>query len=97
MVNAEKVAVTGKKATDKMYYRHTGYPGGLKTRSFNEMIEKAPEDVIKLAVKGMLPRTPLGRAMMRKLKIYTGAQHPHGAQNPAELNLVGEKSFAGRK
>ena len=97
VVNAEKVAVTGKKATDKMYYRHTGYPGGLKTRSFNEMIEKAPEDVIKLAVKGMLPRTPLGRAMMRKLKIYTGAQHPHGAQNPAELNLVGEKSFAGRK
>ena len=97
VVNAEKVAVTGKKATDKMYYRHSGYPGGLKTRSFNEMIEKAPEDVIKLAVKGMLPRTPLGRAMMRKLKIYTGAQHPHGAQNPAELNLVGEKSFAGRK
>ena len=97
VVNAEKVAVTGKKATDKMYYRHTGYPGGLKTRSFNEMIEKAPEDVIKLAVKGMLPRTPLGRAMMRKLKIYTGAQHPHGAQNPAELNLVGEKSFAGRQ
>jgi len=97
VVNAEKVAVTGKKATDKMYYRHTGYPGGLKTRSFNEMIEKAPEDVIKLAVKGMLPRTPLGRAMMRKLKIYTGAQHPHSAQNPAELNLVGEKSFAGRK
>ena len=97
VVNAEKVAVTGKKATDKMYYRHTGYPGGLKTRSFNEMIEKAPEDVIKLAVKGMLPRTPLGRAMMRKLKIYTGAQHPHGAQNPAELNLVGAKSFAGRK
>ena len=97
VVNAEKVAVTGKKATDKMYYRHSGYPGGLKTRSFNEMIEKAPEDVIKLAVKGMLPRTPLGRAMMRKLKIYTGAQHPHGAQNPAELNLVGEKSFAGRQ
>ena len=61
------------------------------------MIEKAPEDVIKLAVKGMLPRTPLGRAMMRKLKIYTGAQHPHAAQNPAELNLVGEKCFAGRQ
>ncbi|MFT5319896.1 MAG: large subunit ribosomal protein L13 [Pseudohongiellaceae bacterium] len=97
VVNAEKVAVTGKKATDKMYYRHSGYPGGLKTRSFNEMIEKAPEDVIKLAVKGMLPRTPLGRAMMRKLKIYTGAQHPHAAQNPAELNLVGEKCFAGRQ
>jgi len=88
VVNAEKVAVTGKKATDKKYYRHTGYPGGLKTRSFNEMIEKAPEDVIKLAVKGMLPRTPLGRTMMKKLKIYTGNEHPHGAQNPAQLNIA---------
>jgi large subunit ribosomal protein L13 len=88
VVNAEKVAVTGNKATDKKYYRHTGYPGGLKTRSFNEMIEKAPEDVIKLAVKGMLPRTPLGRIMMKKLKIYTGNEHPHGAQNPAQLNIA---------
>ncbi|MDG1852511.1 MAG: 50S ribosomal protein L13 [Gammaproteobacteria bacterium] len=88
VVNAEKVAVTGNKATDKKYYRHTGYPGGLKTRSFNEMIEKAPEDVIKLAVKGMLPRTPLGRTMMKKLKIYTGNEHPHGAQNPAQLNIA---------
>jgi len=88
VVNAEKVAVTGNKATDKKYYRHTGYPGGLKTRSFNEMIEKAPEDVIKLAVKGMLPRTPLGRTMMKKLKIYTGNEHPHGAQKPAQLNIA---------
>jgi len=88
VVNAEKVAVTGNKATDKKYYRHTGYPGGLKTRSFNEMIEKAPEDVIKLAVKGMLPSTPLGRTMMKKLKIYTGNEHPHGAQNPAQLNIA---------
>ena len=88
VVNAEKVAVTGNKATDKKYYRHTGYPGGLKTSSFNEMIEKAPEDVIKLAVKGMLPRTPLGRTMMKKLKIYTGNEHPHGAQNPAQLNIA---------
>lgn len=88
VVNAEKVAVTGNKATDKKYYRHTGYPGGLKTRSFNEMIDKAPEDVIKLAVKGMLPRTPLGRTMMKKLKIYTGNEHPHGAQNPAQLNIA---------
>ncbi len=88
VVNAEKVAVTGNKATDKKYYRHTGYPGGLKTRSFNDMIEKAPEDVIKLAVKGMLPRTPLGRTMMKKLKIYTGNEHPHGAQNPAQLNIA---------
>lgn len=88
VVNAEKVSVTGKKATDKIYYRHTGYPGGLKTRNFNEMIEKSPEDVIRLAVKGMIPRTPLGRAMLKKLKVYTGTQHPHGAQNPAELKLA---------
>jgi len=88
VVNAEKVSVTGKKATDKLYQRHSGYPGGLKTRTFNEMIEKAPVDVVKLAVKGMMPRNPLGRAMLRKLKVYTGAQHPHGAQNPAELSLA---------
>ena len=88
VVNAEKVAVTGNKATDKKYYRHSNYPGGLKTRTFNEMIEKAPEDVVKLAVKGMMPRTPLGRAMLRKLKVYTGAQHPHGAQNPAQFTLA---------
>lgn len=88
VVNAEKVAVTGKKATDKKYYRHSGYPGGLKTSTFNEMIENSPEDVITLAVKGMMPRTPLGRAMLRKLKVYAGTQHPHGAQNPAELKLA---------
>jgi large subunit ribosomal protein L13 len=88
VVNAEKVAVTGNKATDKMYHHHTGYPGGLKSATFNEMIERSPEDVIKLAVKGMLPRTPLGRAMLRKLKVYAGAQHPHSAQNPAELSLA---------
>ena len=94
VVNAEKVAVTGNKATDKKYYRHTGYPGGLKTRSFNEMIEKAPEDVIKLAVKGMLPRTPLGRTMMKKLKIYTGNEHPHGAQNPGSAEYCLSNSCA---
>ena len=88
VVNAEKVRVTGKKTTDKLYHRHSGYPGGLKTRTFNEMVEKAPEDIITLAVKGMMPRTPLGRAMLRKLKVYAGADHPHGAQNPAELNLA---------
>ena len=88
VVNAEKVSVTGKKTTDKLYHRHSGYPGGLKTRTFNEMVEKAPEDIITLAVKGMMPRTPLGRAMLRKLKVYAGADHPHGAQNPAELNLA---------
>jgi large subunit ribosomal protein L13 len=88
VVNAEKVSVTGKKTTDKLYHRHSGYPGGLKTRTFNEMVEKAPEDIITLAVKGMMPRTPLGRAMLRKLKVYAGTEHPHGAQNPAELNLA---------
>jgi len=88
VVNAEKVRVTGKKTTDKLYHRHSGYPGGLKTRTFNEMVEKAPEDIITLAVKGMMPSTPLGRAMLRKLKVYAGTEHPHGAQNPAELNLA---------
>ena len=88
VVNAEKVHVTGKKATDKMYHHHTSYPGGLKSANFNQMIDKAPEEVIRLAVKGMMPRTPLGRAMLKKLKIYAGAQHPHGAQNPAQLNLA---------
>ncbi len=88
VVNAEKVSVTGKKTTDKLYHRHSGYPGGLKTRTFNEMVEKAPEDIITLAVKGMMPRTPLGRAMLRKLKVYAGTEHPHGAQNPAELSLA---------
>lgn len=88
VVNAEKVSVTGKKATDKMYHHHTGYPGGLKTRNFNEMIEKSPEEVIRLAVKGMMPRTPLGRAMLKKLKIYAGTEHPHGAQKPTQLSLA---------
>ncbi|MDC0598510.1 50S ribosomal protein L13 [Gammaproteobacteria bacterium] len=87
VVNAEKVKVTGNKAEGKMYYRHTGYPGGLKSMSFNEMIERTPEEVIKLAVKGMLPRTPLGRAMYSKLKVYAGDKHPHDAQQPTQLNL----------
>lgn len=87
VVNAEKVRVTGKKATDKKYYRHSGFPGGLKTKSFNEMIERTPEEVIRLAVKGMLPNTPLGRAMFSKLKVYAGTEHPHTAQQPAQLNL----------
>lgn len=87
VVNAEKVAVTGKKAEKKIYYRHTGYPGGLKSRTFNEMIEASPEEVIKLAVKGMMPRNPLGRAMLKKLKVYVGEQHPHEAQQPTQLNL----------
>ena len=87
VVNAGKVKVTGRKASDKMYYRHTGYPGGLKEASFTRLIERSPEKVIEHAVKGMLPRNPLGRAMYRKLKVYSGPEHPHGAQQPETLTL----------
>ncbi|HDZ10438.1 MAG: 50S ribosomal protein L13 [Pseudohongiella sp.] len=87
VVNAEKVRVTGKKAKDKMYYSHSGYPGGLKTFSFEKLIDRSPERVLKLAVKGMLPRTPLGRAMFKKLKVYAGTEHPHAAQQPQALQL----------
>ena len=87
VVNAEKVRVTGKKATDKMYHRHTGYPGGLKSISFGKLIDKAPERTIQSAVKGMLPKGPLGRAMFKKLKVYAGSEHPHVAQQPQELKL----------
>jgi large subunit ribosomal protein L13 len=87
VVNAEKVKVTGAKATDKMYHHHTGYPGGLKSFSFEKLIERAPERVLQRAVKGMLPRNPLGRAMFRKLKVYAGSEHPHTAQQPETLNI----------
>jgi len=87
VINAEKVHVTGKKATDKMYHRHTGYPGGLKSISFEKLIDKAPERVIQNAVKGMLPKGPLGRAMFKKMKVYAGDVHPHAAQQPQELTL----------
>jgi large subunit ribosomal protein L13 len=87
VINAEKVQVTGKKAADKMYHAHSGYPGGLKSQSFNELQERAPERIIKLAVKGMLPRTPLGRAMFKKLKVYAGSEHPHGAQQPLPIEI----------
>ena len=87
VVNCEKVAVTGKKATDKMYHHHTGYPGGLKSFSFEKLIERAPERVLQRAVKGMLPRNPLGRAMFKKLKVYAGEAHPHAAQQPQELKI----------
>ena len=89
VVNAEKVRVTGKKRTDKVYYRHTGYPGGIKAERFEEMIAKHPERVIENAVKGMLPRNPLGRAVFRKLKVYAGSDHPHSAQQPKLLQLLG--------
>jgi len=87
VVNAEKVRVTGKKFTDKMYYRHTGYIGGIKSMSFDKLVDYAPERIIQTAVKGMLPKGPLGRAMFKKLKVYAGTEHPHTAQQPKELEL----------
>lgn len=87
VVNAEKVHVTGNKAKDKMYYHHTGYVGNLKSISFEKLIEKAPERAIQTAVKGMLPKNPLGRAMFSKLKVYAGDTHPHAAQQPKELQI----------
>jgi large subunit ribosomal protein L13 len=87
IVNAEKVRVTGNKAKDKMYYRHTGYPGGLRSMSFEKMVDHAPERTVEFAVKGMLPKGPLGRAMYAKLKVYAGTEHPHQAQQPQALTL----------
>ncbi len=87
VINAEKVRVSGNKAKDKMYYRHSGYMGGLKQTNFNDMIERSPERVIEIAVKGMLPRNPLGREMYRKLKVYAGAKHQHAAQQPQPLEI----------
>ena len=87
VINAEKIRVSGAKSTDKMYHHHTGYPGGIKSISFEKLIDKAPERVIQGAVKGMLPRNPLGRAMFRKLKVYAGNEHPHAAQQPQALNI----------
>ena len=83
----EKVRVTGKKLTDKIYYHHTNHIGGIKAISFEKLIEKAPERTIQIAVKGMLPKGPLGRAMFKKLKVYAGNEHPHAAQQPQELNI----------
>ncbi|MGU9869102.1 50S ribosomal protein L13 [Kluyvera ascorbata] len=87
VLNADKVAVTGNKRTDKVYYRHTGYVGGLKDATFEEMIARHPERVIEIAVKGMLPKGPLGRAMFRKLKVYAGNEHNHAAQQPQVLDI----------
>lgn len=87
IMNADKVRVTGKKASDKIYYSHSGYPGGLKSISFEKLIDKHPERVIERAVKGMLPKNSLGRAMYRKLKVYVGNEHPHIAQQPIELKI----------
>ena len=87
VVNAEKIRVTGTKLKNKIYYRHTGYIGNLKSESLQSMLDRAPEQVLKLAVKGMMPRNPLGRQMLRKLKIVRGEDHPHVAQQPQPLEL----------
>ena len=87
IVNAEKVAVTSNKSQSKIYYRHSGYPGGLKEESFERLMERRPKAIIERAVRGMLPKTKLGRQMIRKLKVHTGPEHPHGAQNPQVLDL----------
>lgn len=87
VINADKVAVTGAKAQDKMYYRHTGYPGGIREINFNDLQDRKPGRVVELAVKGMLPKNPLGRAMFTKLKVYAGTEHPHAAQQPKELKV----------
>jgi large subunit ribosomal protein L13 len=87
VVNAEKVAVTGNKREDKRYWRHTGYPGGIRFRTLGTMLERRPEEVIRRAVKGMLPRNRLARQQLRKLKAYAGPDHPHQAQKPKELEI----------
>ena len=86
-INAEKIKVTGNKLADKMYHRHTGYIGNLKSINLEKQLARHPERVIQSAVKGMLPRNPLGRAMFRKLHVYAGPEHPHTAQQPKELDL----------
>ena len=87
IINADKIRVTGTKVTSKEYYRHSGHPGGLKKETFQEAMEKHPERVIEHAVKGMLPKNTLGRAMGMKLKVYAGAEHPHAAQKPREIKI----------
>lgn len=87
VVNAEKIVVTGKKMSDKIYYRHSDYVGGMKEATLKEMLDKKPEKVVELAVKGMLPKGPLGRAMIKKLHVYAGPEHNHAAQKPEVLEL----------
>ncbi|MFI3245740.1 MAG: 50S ribosomal protein L13 [Ferrimonas sp.] len=87
IINAEKITVTGNKFNDKMYYRHSGYPGGIKEINFADLQARKPEMIIEKAVKGMLPKGPLGRAMFRKLKVYAGAEHKHAAQQPQVLDI----------
>jgi large subunit ribosomal protein L13 len=87
VVNAEKVQVTGRKRAEKLYHRHSGYPGGIKTETFTKLLGRRPEQIIEIAVKGMLPKGPLGRAMFRKLKVYAGSAHRHAAQQPQALEI----------
>ncbi|MEX0993255.1 MAG: 50S ribosomal protein L13 [Solirubrobacterales bacterium] len=87
VVNAEKIEVSGNKREHKVYFRHSGYPGGLRERTLNEMLERRPEEVIRRAVKGMMPRTRLGRQQITKLKVYAGPEHPHAAQQPKSTEL----------
>ncbi len=88
VVNVDKLKVTGKKAGEKMYHRHTNYPGGLKSETFEKLHARQPERVLELAVQGMLPKGPLGRDMYRKLKIYAGSEHPHAGQNPEKIDKL---------
>jgi large subunit ribosomal protein L13 len=90
-VNAEKISVTGNKRAATIYYRHSGYPGGLKSRTLNDMLERRPEEVIRLAVKGMMPRNRLSRKQLTKLKVYAGPDHPHVAQQPQAMALIKSK------
>ena len=87
VVNADKVHLTGKKWDDKVYYRHSGYPGGMTTQTAREVLAKKPEELIRMAVRGMLPKNKIGRAQLKKLKIYTGTKHPHQAQQPELLEI----------
>lgn len=87
VINAKRIAVTGRKLENKKYYRHSGYPGGLKERTLVEMLERRPEEVLRLAVRGMMPKNRLSRAQLKKLKIYAGPEHPHEAQQPKEMDL----------
>jgi large subunit ribosomal protein L13 len=91
VVNAEKIAVTGKKLDDKIYYRHSGYPGGLRQRTLGEQLARRPTEVIRKAVKGMLPKGPLGRQMIKKLRVYSGPTHPHTAQQPTPRALTASR------
>jgi large subunit ribosomal protein L13 len=91
VINASKIKVTGNKEQNKMYYRHSGFPGGIKERTLEKQREKDPTEIIELAIKGMLPKNPLGRSMLSKLKVYKGVDHPHIAQQPTNLHLEKEE------